>query len=111
MRLTASKRALFDACQYWALPSTPWGETGSDAASAGSEAHAAFEALVTGEMVAVPESARRKAEALRPYLATLTEEATSARAEVSLAWDPATDRARPGSVRDRRTARRPRRRR
>lgn len=94
MRLTASKRALFGACQYWALPSTPWGHTGSDAATAGSEAHAAFEALVTGATVAVPEAARRKAEALRPYLTGALTNAVEIHAELSLAWDPSTDRAR-----------------
>ncbi len=94
MRLTASKRALFDACQYWALPSTPWGQTGSDAATAGSGAHAAFEALVTGATVAVPEAARRKAEALRPYLTGVLQNAVEIHAELSLAWAPSTDRAR-----------------
>ena len=94
MRLSASKRALYQRCAFWTLPTTPLDAVVGDGATQGSEAHAAFEDLTTGAERPHAEHARAKADALRPVLAQLTEGCSETWAEVSFAWDPASDTAR-----------------
>ena len=93
-RLTASKRNLYQHCQYWALPETPWTDTSGAGAEAGSEAHAAFEAVHNGAAHDAPEHARRKAEVVTPVLRELKARGSESWSEIAFAWSPVTGKAR-----------------
>jgi hypothetical protein len=98
VRLTASKRALFSECQYWALPDVPWDNVSTENADAGHEAHRGFESLATGEVVLLSEPARAKTVAMRPVMETLCADKgdgpSRAETEVAFAWTSFDDTAR-----------------
>jgi hypothetical protein len=93
VRVTASKRGLLAHCSHWAQEGVPWDETTSEAAQAGSEAHAGFEAEHDGTDIPLSAAARAKVMAASPLLQKLRQRGESW-AEVAFAWDPATGAAR-----------------
>ena len=94
IRPTASRRQLLKHCQHWATPSAVWSETGSALATAGTEAHAAFEAIGSDRDHDAPEHARRKAEAALPVIRELRARGVQSWTEIAFAWNPTTDTAR-----------------
>ena len=97
IRFTASRRALLSACAAWARPDAVWTDSGSDAATAGSEMHDAIESVIanpSGQTRTHSAAAVRKAahavDALAGLLAMATARHTEVAYEYSLRSDSAT---------------------